>query len=72
MLMIWIQVRDVHTERAPLAAARVSILQEPATVPRGLIEMWIEDPDGDPHRPGRGSLRSPSAVTRHDDHLYAA
>ena len=46
VLMIWIQVRDVHTERARLAAAGVSILREPATEPWGLIEMWIEDPDG--------------------------
>ena len=46
VLMIWIQVRDVHTERARLAAAGVSILWEPATEPWGLIEMWIEDPDG--------------------------
>jgi catechol 2,3-dioxygenase-like lactoylglutathione lyase family enzyme len=46
VMMIWIQVRDVHAEHARLAAAGISILREPATEPWGLIEMWIEDPDG--------------------------
>ncbi len=45
-VMIWIQVRDIHAEHAGLAAAAVRIIQEPATEPWGLIEMWIEDPDG--------------------------
>src|SRR5215471_16183729 len=45
-VMIWIQVRDVHAEHARLAAAAVPIIREPATEPWGLIEMWIEDPDG--------------------------
>ncbi len=46
VVMIWIQVRDIHAEHAGLAAAAVRIIQEPATEPWGLIEMWIEDPDG--------------------------
>ncbi len=45
-VMMWIQVRDVHAEHTRLAAAGVSILRGPATEPWGLIEMWIEDPDG--------------------------
>ena len=45
-VMIWIQVRDVHAEHARLAAAGVPILREPVAEPWGLIEMWIEDPDG--------------------------
>jgi predicted enzyme related to lactoylglutathione lyase len=45
-VMIWIQVRDVHAEHGRLAAAGVRILREPVTEPWGLIEMWIEDPDG--------------------------
>src|SRR5271165_6672175 len=45
-VMIWIQVRDVHAEHARLAAAAVPLIREPATEPWGLIEMWIEDPDG--------------------------
>ena len=43
---IWLQVRDVHAEHERLAAAGVRVLREPATEPWGLIEMWIEDPDG--------------------------
>ena len=45
-VMIWLQVRDVHAEHNRLAAAGVRILREPAAEPWGLIEMWIEDPDG--------------------------
>ena len=45
-VMIWIQVRDVHAEHARLAAAGVPVIREPAAEPWGLIEMWIEDPDG--------------------------
>ena len=45
-VMIWIQVRDVHAEHNRLAAAGVPILREPVAEPWGLIEMWIEDPDG--------------------------
>jgi hypothetical protein len=29
-----------------LAAARVPVIRAPAAEPWGLIEMWIEDPDG--------------------------
>jgi hypothetical protein len=36
-------VRAVHEE---LLAHDVVILREPVTEPWGLIEMWIEDPDG--------------------------
>jgi predicted enzyme related to lactoylglutathione lyase len=43
---IWVQVRDVHAEHERLAAAGARVLQEPKTEPWGLIEMWIEDPDG--------------------------
>jgi catechol 2,3-dioxygenase-like lactoylglutathione lyase family enzyme len=45
-VMIWLQVRDVRTEHERLAAAGVRILRAPETEPWGLIEMWIEDPDG--------------------------
>jgi catechol 2,3-dioxygenase-like lactoylglutathione lyase family enzyme len=45
-LMIWLQVRDVHAEHARLAAAGVRVVREPTAEPWGLIEMWIEDPDG--------------------------
>jgi catechol 2,3-dioxygenase-like lactoylglutathione lyase family enzyme len=45
-VMIWLQVRDVHAEHGRLATAGVRILREPTAEPWGLIEMWIEDPDG--------------------------
>jgi catechol 2,3-dioxygenase-like lactoylglutathione lyase family enzyme len=45
-MMIWLQVRDVHAEHARLAAAGVRVVREPVVEPWGLIEMWIEDPDG--------------------------
>jgi len=44
--LIWLQVRDVHAEHERLAAAGVRVLRPPVTEPWGLIEMWIEDPDG--------------------------
>jgi catechol 2,3-dioxygenase-like lactoylglutathione lyase family enzyme len=45
-LMIWIQVRDVQAEHARLVAAGVPVIREPVAEPWGLIEMWIQDPDG--------------------------
>jgi predicted enzyme related to lactoylglutathione lyase len=45
-VMIWLQVRDVRAEHARLTAAGVRVLREPVEEPWGLIEMWIEDPDG--------------------------
>jgi catechol 2,3-dioxygenase-like lactoylglutathione lyase family enzyme len=47
-LMLWLQVRDVHAEYERLSAAGVRALREPRTEPWGLIEMWLEDPDGVP------------------------
>jgi predicted enzyme related to lactoylglutathione lyase len=43
---IWLQVRDVKVEHERLRAAGVSVVRPPRTEPWGLIEMWIEDPDG--------------------------
>lgn len=43
---IWLQVRDVQAERARLEAAGVPIIRAPQREPWGLVEMWIEDPDG--------------------------
>ena len=47
-VLIWLQVRDVDAEHNRLATAFVRIVREPAVEPWGLIEMWIEDPDGVP------------------------
>lgn len=44
--MIWLQVRDVRAEHRRLAAAGARVRREPRTEPWGLVEMWIEDPDG--------------------------
>jgi catechol 2,3-dioxygenase-like lactoylglutathione lyase family enzyme len=43
---IWLQVRDVRAEHDRLVAAGVPVTREPRTEPWGLVEMWIEDPDG--------------------------
>ncbi len=45
-VMIWLQVRDVQAEHGRLAAAGVPIIRGPTAESWGLIEMWIEDPDG--------------------------
>lgn len=45
-VMLWLQVRDVRAEHDRLAAAGVRVLRQPVAEPWGLIEMWIEDPDG--------------------------
>jgi len=44
--MLWLQVRDVRAEYERLSAAGVQVLREPQIEPWGLIEMWLEDPDG--------------------------
>jgi len=45
---IWLQVRDVAAEHARLTEAGAAVLRGPQREPWGLIEMWIEDPDGTP------------------------
>jgi predicted enzyme related to lactoylglutathione lyase len=74
-VMIWLQVRDVHAEHERLAAAGVRVLREPAAEPWGLIEMWIEDPDGvrivlvevPPDHPLRRDQRNVSSAARAPD-----
>ncbi|GAA1807678.1 VOC family protein [Planosporangium flavigriseum] len=46
MLRVALQVRDVHAEHERLRAAGVTVMRPPQLEPWGLIEMWIEDPDG--------------------------
>jgi catechol 2,3-dioxygenase-like lactoylglutathione lyase family enzyme len=43
---VGLQIRDVRAEHARLAAADVTVTRAPAAESWGLIEMWIEDPDG--------------------------
>jgi len=45
-LSLWLQVRNVAEEHRRLAAAGVTVTQAPRREPWGLVEMWIEDPDG--------------------------
>jgi catechol 2,3-dioxygenase-like lactoylglutathione lyase family enzyme len=47
-LRIWLQVRDVRAEHERLVAAKVKVTRAPRPEPWGLVEMWIEDPDGVP------------------------
>lgn len=43
---LWLQVADVAAARDELAAAGVTIDEEPEKKPWGLVEMVIHDPDG--------------------------
>jgi catechol 2,3-dioxygenase-like lactoylglutathione lyase family enzyme len=45
-LALWLQVRDVAAEVVRLAAAGVPVVREPRREPWGLVEGWVEDPDG--------------------------
>ncbi|MCX4713922.1 VOC family protein [Streptomyces griseus] len=43
---IWLQIDDAEAAHDELRAKGVSILRPPKREPWGLVEMWIEDPDG--------------------------
>lgn len=45
-LVLWLQVRDVAGELARLAGRGVQPTREARQEPWGLVEAWIEDPDG--------------------------
>ena len=45
-LSLWLQVRDVDAEFARLAAAGVTVVEEPVLEPWGLREARLRDPDG--------------------------
>ncbi|WP_433428179.1 VOC family protein [Nonomuraea sp. CA-141351] len=45
-LTLWLQVRDVAREEKLLREAGVTVVREARMEPWGLIELWIEDPDG--------------------------
>ncbi|AYY13767.1 VOC family protein [Actinobacteria bacterium YIM 96077] len=47
-VQIWLQVRDVRSEHERLLERGAVVTREPRQEPWGLIEMWIEDPDGVP------------------------
>ncbi|MEU0625696.1 VOC family protein [Streptomyces rubiginosohelvolus] len=43
---IWLQVDDAEAAHEQLRAKGVTVLRPPKREPWGLVEMWIEDPDG--------------------------
>ena len=45
-MALWLQVRDVEAEHERLRTAGVSVVRPPRREPWGLVEMWLEDPDG--------------------------
>ncbi len=45
-LRLWLQVRDVTEEYERLRELGVAVLRSPVVEPWGLLEMWIQDPDG--------------------------
>jgi len=45
-VVLWLQVVDVDAEHARLVVAGVASAAPPATMPWGLREAWITDPDG--------------------------
>ena len=45
-MRLWLQVRDVVAEHERLLAAGATVTRPPQLEPWGLLEMWIEDPDG--------------------------
>jgi catechol 2,3-dioxygenase-like lactoylglutathione lyase family enzyme len=44
--ILWIQVPDVWIEEARLVAAGVTVRKPAERMAWGLVELWIEDPDG--------------------------
>ena len=45
-MALWLQVRDLASEHERLGSAGVRVTRPPQLEPWGLLEMWIEDPDG--------------------------
>ncbi|CAM5729255.1 VOC family protein [Streptomyces fumanus] len=45
---LWLQVADAAAAEAELRGRGVEIVRPPVKEPWGLVEMWIEDPDGTP------------------------
>lgn len=43
---IWLQVRDAQAVHDQLVAAGATVSRPPQQEPWGLVEMWVEDPDG--------------------------
>ncbi len=71
-LALWLQVRDVHATIGELSSRGVEVVRPPVLEPWGLIEAWIDDPDGlrihvvevPPDHPLRRDQRGPSTAAR--------
>jgi catechol 2,3-dioxygenase-like lactoylglutathione lyase family enzyme len=67
---LWLQVRKLAAEHDRLQAAGVRVTRAPLLEPWGLLEMWVEDPDGVPivlvqipdDHPLRRDLRAPGQI----------
>ena len=45
-VVLWLQVRSVDEAMAELTGRGVAVVRPPRLEPWGLIEAWIDDPDG--------------------------
>ena len=45
-ITLWLQVRDVRTEETRLRDAGVEVVKAAETMPWGLVESWVRDPEG--------------------------
>jgi catechol 2,3-dioxygenase-like lactoylglutathione lyase family enzyme len=45
-LALWLQVRDMQATVADLGARGLAITRGPQLEPWGLVEAWVDDPDG--------------------------
>ena len=45
-MSLWLQVRSIEAAVDELAGRGVALVRPPAREPWGLIEAWIDDPDG--------------------------
>ena len=71
-LVLWLQVRSVEASLAELAERGVAAVRPARLEPWGLVEAWIDDPDGlrihlvevPPDHPLRRDLRPPPSTSR--------
>ncbi len=74
-IALWLQVRSAADALAEVEARGATVVRPPVTEPWGLIEAWIEDPDGlrihlvevPPDHPLRRDPRGAAVTTGHTD-----
>ncbi len=79
-VVLWLQVRSVEATVTELVARGVHLARSPALEPWGLIEAWIDDPDGlrihvvevPPDHPLRRDLRASSPAAPDGEHAGPA